>query len=144
LPKATLNNSEVNENQSIGSGLIADLPEPMEEKGFLQMLQTSFNLQVIRHTVLLGKPIQKVAVCGGAGSFLLPAAIAAGADIFISADFKYHEFFDAEERILIADIGHWESEQFTIGLLIDILQAKFPTFAVLKSDIKTNPVNYFL
>jgi dinuclear metal center YbgI/SA1388 family protein len=144
LPKATLNNSEVNENQSIGSGLIADLPEPMEEKGFLQMLQTSFNLQVIRHTVLLGKPIQKVAVCGGAGSFLLPAAIAAGADIFISADFKYHEFFDAEERILIADIGHWESEQFTIGLLIDILQAKFPTFAVLKSVIKTNPVNYFL
>jgi putative NIF3 family GTP cyclohydrolase 1 type 2 len=85
-----------------------------------------------------------VALCGGAGSFLLKQALVAGADVFITSDLKYHEFFDAEGRILVADIGHWESEQFTTGLLIDILQAKFPTFAVLKSDIKTNPVNYFL
>ncbi len=132
------------DNQQVGSGLIADLPEEMEENGFLQMLQTSFNLQVIRHSPLLGKPIKKVAVCGGAGSFLINEAIAAGADIFITSDLKYHDFFDADDRILLADIGHWESEQFTIGLLIDILQAKFPTFAVLKSVIKTNPVNYFL
>ena len=132
------------DNQLVGSGLIAELPEPIEERSFLQMLQTSFNLPLIRHTPLLGKPIQKVALCGGAGSFLLKQAIAAGADIFISADFKYHEFFDAEGHLVVADIGHWESEQFTVGLLIDILQAKFPTFAVLKSVIKTNPVNYFL
>ncbi|MCX6206209.1 MAG: Nif3-like dinuclear metal center hexameric protein [Bacteroidetes bacterium] len=132
------------DNQYVGSGMIAELPEPMEEIGFLQMLQTSFDLPIIRHTPLLGKPIQKVALCGGSGSFLLNAAKAAGADIYISADFKYHEFFDAEGQIVIADIGHWESEQFTVGLLIDILQAKFPTFAVLKSVIKTNPVNYFL
>lgn len=144
LPKSSPLISEINDNQTVGSGLIAYLPEPMEEIGFLQMLQTSFNLQVIRHTPLLGKPIQKVAVCGGAGSFLLKHAMAEKADVFITADFKYHEFFDAEGHLLIADIGHWESEQFTIGLLIDILQAKFPTFAVLKSVIKTNPVNYFL
>ena len=132
------------ENQCVGSGMVAELPEPMEEIGFLQMLQTSFGLSVIKHSPFLGKPIQKVAICGGAGSFLLKQARAAEADIFISSDLKYHEFFDAEDQILIADIGHWESEQFTTGLLIDILQAKFPTFAVLKSVIKTNPVNYFL
>ncbi len=143
-PKSSLSQNLTTDNQSVGSGIIADLPEPMEEIGFLQMLQTSFDLPLIRHTPLLNKHIQKVAVCGGAGSFLLKQAIAAGADIFISADFKYHEFFDAEGLIVVADIGHWESEQFTVGLLIDILQAKFPTFAVLKSVIKTNPVNYFL
>jgi dinuclear metal center YbgI/SA1388 family protein len=132
------------DNQSVGSGIIAELPEPMEEIGFLQMLQTSFGLKLIRHTPLLGKTIKKVALCGGSGSFLLKTAIAAGADIYITADMKYHEFFDAEGRILVADIGHWESEQFTTGLLIDILKAKFPTFAVLNSVIKTNPVNYFL
>jgi dinuclear metal center YbgI/SA1388 family protein len=133
-----------NDNQCIGSGLIAELPEAMEETGFLQMLQTCFQLTVIRHTPLLAKPIKKVALCGGAGGFLLKQALAAEADIFITSDLKYHEFFDAEGKILVADIGHWESEQFTTELLIDILQAKFPTFAVLKSDIKTNPVNYFL
>ena len=133
-----------NDNQCVGSGLIAELPEAMEEKGFLQMLQTSFNLSVIKHSPLLGRPIKKVAICGGAGSFLLKKAIAAGADVFVTSDLKYHEFFDADGQILVADIGHWESEQFTVGLLIDILQAKFPTFAVLKSVIKTNPVNYFL
>ncbi len=136
--------SLTNDNQRVGSGLIAELPEEMEENGFLQMLQTCFQLTVIRHSPLLAKPIKKVALCGGAGSFLLKQALEAGADIFITSDLKYHEFFDAEGRILVADIGHWESEQFTTGLLIDILQAKFPTFAVLKSDIKTNPVNYFL
>jgi dinuclear metal center YbgI/SA1388 family protein len=133
-----------NDNQYVGSGLIADLPTAMSETSFLQMLQTSFHLKVIRHSPLLAKPIKKVALCGGAGSFLLKKALEAGADVFISSDLKYHEFFDAEGQILVADIGHWESEQFTTGLLIDILQAKFPTFAVLKSVIKTNPVNYFL
>lgn len=151
LPKLSSTNSIENDfsasaydNQTVGSGIIAELPEPMEEIGFLQMLQTSFDLKLIRHTPLLGKTIKKVALCGGSGSFLLKTALAVGADIYITADMKYHEFFDAEGRILVADIGHWESEQFTTGLLIDILKAKFPTFAVLNSVIKTNPVNYFL
>ena len=116
----------------------------MEEASLLGMLQTSFGLSVIKHSPFLQKRVQKIAICGGAGSFLIGSAIGAGADVLISADLKYHEFFDANGRILIADIGHWESEQYTTDLLFDILQAKFPTFAVLKSVIKTNPVNYFL
>ena len=99
---------------------------------------------VIRHTKLLPKKIRKVAVCGGSGSFLLKEAIAAGADAFVTADFKYHEFFDADERIVIADIGHFESEQFTSDLLIDIIQDKFPNFPVRLTEHNTNPVNYFL
>ncbi|SJZ72443.1 Nif3-like dinuclear metal center hexameric protein [Sediminibacterium ginsengisoli] len=133
-----------NDYQQVGSGIIAELPEEMEETGFLHMLKTAFQLQVIRHTPLTGRKIRKVALCGGAGSFLTARAMAAGADIYITSDVKYHEFFDAEGRMVIADIGHWESEQFTVELLIDILQAKFLTFAVLKSAIKTNPVHYFL
>jgi len=133
-----------NEHQSVGSGLLGELPEALDESGFLHMLKTSFGLSVIRHTPFLGKKIRKVAVCGGSGSFLTSKAIAAGADVYVSADIKYHEFFDANGQILLADIGHWESEQYTTELLIEILQAKFPTFAVLKSGVKTNPVNYFL
>ncbi len=133
-----------NENQLIGSGLIGELPEPLEETGFLHMLKTGFELTIIRHTPFLGKKLQKIAICGGSGSFLTGKALAAGADAYVTSDIKYHEFFDANDRILLADIGHWESEQFTTELLIEILQAKFPTFAVLKSGIKTNPVNYFL
>ncbi|MES2374544.1 MAG: Nif3-like dinuclear metal center hexameric protein [Bacteroidota bacterium] len=133
-----------NDYQSVGSGLLGELPEALEETGFLHMLKTSFELSVIRHTPLLGKNIQKVAVCGGSGSFLSAKALAAGADVYVTSDIKYHEFFDANDRILLADIGHWESEQFTTDLLIELLQAKFPTFAVLKSGVKTNPVNYFM
>jgi putative NIF3 family GTP cyclohydrolase 1 type 2 len=87
--------------------------------------------------------VKKVAVCGGAGSFLVGSAIANGADIYITADMKYHEFFDANGRMVIADIGHYESEQFTIDLLAEILAQKFPTFAVLKTQVETNPVRYF-
>jgi dinuclear metal center YbgI/SA1388 family protein len=137
--------SELNADyQEVGSGLMGNLPEPMDQGLFLQMLQTSFNLQMIRHSPFLGKPIQKLAICGGAGSFLISKAIAAGADAFVTSDLKYHEFFDAIAALLLADIGHWESEQYTTELLIDILKLKFPTFAVLKSVIKTNPVNYYL
>ncbi len=133
-----------NDYQQVGSGILGELPEPMEEASLLSMLQTSFGLSVIKHSPFLQKKVQKIAICGGAGSFLTGSAIRAGADVFISADLKYHEFFDANGQILITDIGHWESEQYTTDLLIDILKAKFPTFAVLKSVIKTNPVNYFL
>jgi len=132
-----------NEYIQVGSGLIGELPTSVGEEQFLHQLKQSFGLSVIKHTKLLGKPVQKVALCGGAGSFLISKAAAAGADFYITADVKYHEFFDANDRLVIADIGHWESEQFTVHLLCDILQSKFPTFAVLKSEVRTNPVYYF-
>jgi len=133
-----------NQNQGVGSGLLGELPEPLGETAFLGLLRDKFNLSVIRHTALLDKPVRKVALCGGAGSFLVGAAISAGADFYVTGDMKYHEFFDANNRLVVADTGHYESEQFTIDLLFDILSQKFLTFAVLKTGVKTNPVHYFL
>ena len=133
-----------NTDASVGSGLIGELPEPADETAFLQTIKTVFGLQVIRHTGLCNKKVKIVAVCGGAGSFLIKKAVAAGADFFITSDVKYHEFFDTEGRLVLADIGHWESEQFTPDLLVSILKANFPTFAVLKSEVNTNPVQYFV
>ena len=127
----------------IGAGIIGDLEEAIDEKEFLKFIGATFYADGIRHTELIGKPIKKVAVCGGAGSFLIKNAIQQGADIYITADVKYHEFFDAEGKIVIADIGHYESEQFTIDLIHEILVEKFPTFAVLKTKVNTNPVRYF-
>jgi len=127
-----------------GSGLIGVLPEPLPEHEFLSLLKASFSLKIIRHSPLTGKKIQKVAVCGGAGSFLTKFALRGNADAYVTADLKYHEFFDADNRLLLADIGHWESEQFTSELLFEHLIEKFPTFAVLKSGENTNPVHYFL
>jgi putative NIF3 family GTP cyclohydrolase 1 type 2 len=108
------------------------------------MLKDRFGLAVVRHTPLRNRPVKKVAVCGGAGSFLIRSALSKGADFYISADIKYHEFFDADSRMVVADIGHYESEQFTVDLLRDLLLEKFPTFAVLKTSVITNPVQYFL
>ena len=133
-----------NNDHSVGSGVIGELPEPMEEIEFLAQVQKTFNLSVIRHTPLLNKPVRRVALCGGAGSFLVSKALSAGADIYITADMKYHEFFDANGRMVIADIGHYESEQFTIDLLAEILEQKFLNFAVLKTTVRTNPVQYFV
>ena len=99
---------------------------------------------VIKHSYLRSKSVKKVAVCGGSGSFLIKKAIQAGADIFLTGDVKYHEFFDAEDKMLLADIGHYESEQFTVDLLHDLLAKKFPTFAVLKTKVNTNPVRYYI
>ena len=132
-----------NSNQQIGSGVIGELPEPISEKIFLSKLKEIFGIRVLRHTVLLNKPIKKVALCGGAGSFLISKALAAKADVYVTADLKYHEFFDANGQMLLADIGHYESEQFTINLLYDVLEQKFPTFAILKTTVETNPVRYF-
>lgn len=129
--------------QYSGSGVVGELPEAMAEKDFLSKLKEVFRLPVVRHTPLLNRPVKRVALCGGAGSFLIPNALGARADFYVTADVKYHEFFDADGRMVIADIGHFESEQFTIDLLHDLLVQKFLTFAVLKSGIKTNPVNYF-
>ena len=133
-----------NTRSDIGSGLVGEIEEPLRKMIFLPCLKRTFRLSVIRHTRLLNKKIKKIAVCGGAGSFLISAAKAAGADIYITSDIKYHEFFDADNTILLADIGHYESEQFTIDLLTGILQQKFPNFAVLKTETNTNPVNYFI
>ncbi|MCG9881061.1 MAG: Nif3-like dinuclear metal center hexameric protein [Bacteroidia bacterium] len=135
--------SLVNENQEIGSGLIGQLERAMEPTEFLAMLKEKMELSSIRYTEVSGKKIERVAVCGGAGSFLLKQAIASGADAFVSADFKYHEFFDAENRLMIADIGHYESEKFTKSLIYELILKKFPTFAILLSKTNTNPVNYY-
>ena len=132
----------VNENQEVGSGLIGELQQPEEPMAFLQRLKISMDLPMIRHTRIPGQKIRKIAVCGGAGSFLLSKAIQAGADAFISADFKYHEFFDADNRILVADIGHYESEIHTKELLTELLTKKFHTFASNFSKTVTNPISY--
>ncbi|NND77480.1 MAG: Nif3-like dinuclear metal center hexameric protein [Flavobacteriales bacterium] len=131
-----------NADQNVGTGIIGVLKEQMEPKVFLEHLKRSMCLSMIRHTELTNKSIRKVAVVGGSGSFALPSAIAQQADIFISADFKYHQFFDADGNIIIADIGHYESEAFTIELLGDRLMEKFPNFVVLLSEVNTNPVSY--
>jgi dinuclear metal center YbgI/SA1388 family protein len=131
-----------NKFQEVGAGLVGTLSEPQNELDFLQFVKQTMGCKSIRYTGLLNQPISKVAVCGGSGSFLINDAIRAGADIFITADFKYHQFFDANNRIVIADIGHYESEQYTIDLISDILMKKFATFAVHLSKINTNPINY--
>ncbi len=133
-----------NQHQQIGSGMIGELDVPAEEESFLYHVKEKMRAHVIRHTALTGRHIKKVAVCGGAGGFLLKQAIAAGADIFITADYKYHEFFDAEGKIIIADIGHFESEQFTQQLLYEIITKKFTNFAVRLTEVNTNPVKYFI
>lgn len=126
----------------IGAGLLGRLSQPMEEQAFLRHVKNVMKTSCVRHTSLRGRPVETVAVCGGAGSFLLSEALRAGADAFVTADFKYHEFFDAESRLVIADIGHYESEQFTMELLYDIIQEKFPTFALQLTKTNTNPVHY--
>lgn len=132
-----------NPHPEIGSGIVGQLPSVMAGSDFLQLLKSRFGLSVIRHTALPDRPIQKVAICGGAGSFLINNSLSVGADAFITSDLKYHEFFEADGKILFCDLGHFETEQFTIELLADILRQKFPTFAILKSDINTNPVYYY-
>jgi dinuclear metal center YbgI/SA1388 family protein len=131
-------------NPNIGSGMFGDLKTPVSEEQFLMLLKTSFYTPVIRHSSLRGKTVSRVALCGGAGSFLIPNALRMGVDIFISADIHYHDFFVGEGEMLIADIGHFESEQFTVDLLHDVILEKFPNFAVLKSGTVTNPVNYYI
>ncbi len=131
-----------NEHQEVGSGMIGQLPEPMEGREFLRHVKKSMGLQVLKHTALSGKKIQQVALCGGAGIFLLPAAIHLKADVFITADIKYHEFFDADGQITLADIGHYESEIYTKELLKDLLSQKFSNIATYLTTIVTNPISY--
>ena len=135
--------SLANTHPGIGAGLVGELPEALEEKAFLNRLRGVFGVPVIRHTRLTGRPVKRVAVCGGAGSFLISKALAAEVNFYVTSDVKYHEFFDANDRLVLADIGHFESEQFTIDLLFQVLREKFRNFAILKSETKTNPVFYY-
>ncbi|MDP1746418.1 MAG: Nif3-like dinuclear metal center hexameric protein [Bacteroidota bacterium] len=131
-----------NTHNRIGAGLVGELPEKSNEMDFLKHLKTVMKSDSVRYTALRDKMVKKIAICGGSGSFLLGDAIKSGADVFVTADFKYHQFFDAENRIIIADIGHYESEQFTVELFYEILKKKFSTFALLISTINTNPIKY--
>jgi putative NIF3 family GTP cyclohydrolase 1 type 2 len=124
--------------------MLGILPAALAEADFLQLVKNNLQAGCVRYTPLRGRPVRKVAVCGGSGRFLLPAARRAGADAFVTADFKYHEFFDAEGDLIIADVGHFESEQFTIELLYEIIREKFPNFALHCTEVNTNPVNYLL
>jgi dinuclear metal center YbgI/SA1388 family protein len=133
-----------NASPQAGSGMIGELNREMDVMGFLNFAKKQFHAQVIRYTKPAGKKIKRVAVCGGSGSFLLPHAINAGADIFITGDYKYHDFFDAGKKIVIADVGHFESEQFTQELLLEIISKKFPNFALHLAEHNTNPINYLI
>ncbi len=132
-----------NQNQEIGAGAIGTLPEAMDEKNFLAYLKEKMKVKVIRHTALLDKKVHKIAICGGVGSFLLGKAIQQGSQVFVSADFKYHEFFDANDEIIIADIGHYESEQFTKDLLQDLLKKQFAELPLWLCQTNTNPIHYY-
>ncbi len=131
-----------NKFERVGAGMIGELENEMNETDFLNMLKQRFNSACVRHSKLLNKQIKKVAVCGGSGSFLIRDAKNAGADIFITCDVKYHDFFEADGKIVIADIGHYESEQFAKDLIYSILNKKISNFAVLISELNTNSVNY--
>lgn len=133
-----------NTHPGIGAGLIGRLPQALSQNDFLALLRKQFGTPMIRHTRLAQTPVEWVALCGGAGSFLISNALRAGAHAFVTADLKYHEFFDANDRLLLADIGHYESEQFTIDLMQEVLEQKFPNFAVLKTKVETNPVRYYI
>ena len=131
-----------NRHPNVGSGVVGELEEAENEIDFLNRLKKDLNTDCIRFTNLRGKQIKRVAICGGSGSFLLNDAIASEADVFITGDFKYHQFFDADNQIIIADVGHYESEQYTSELIYEILNEKIPNFAVRLTEKNTNPLNY--
>ncbi|MCC9138242.1 Nif3-like dinuclear metal center hexameric protein [Pontibacter silvestris] len=131
-----------NNNQEIGIGMVGNLDQELTEEGFLNYLKDKMQLQGLRYTSIDNKKVKRVAVCGGSGSFLIKDAIRAGADAFVTGDVKYHEFFDAESRLMIADIGHYESEVYTKEIFYDAISKNFTNFAVYLSNINTNPVRY--
>ena len=131
-----------NANKEVGAGMVGDLENPTDAMTFLRDVKDKMKTPLIRYTRPTKEKVQRIAICGGAGSFLLPAAKGAKADVFITGDYKYHQFFDAEEDLMIADIGHYESEQFTKVLIKELLMQNFAKFAVLLSEVNTNPINY--
>lgn len=139
-----------NVHEKIGMGMIGELKHELSANNFLQHLKKTFGLKIIRHSEIIEKDIKKVAVLGGSGSFAIDKALSAGADIYVTADLKYHDFYKAEEKMILADIGHYESEQFTKNLLVDYLTKKITNFApafpagrIILSKTNTNPINYF-
>ncbi|MDO6600908.1 Nif3-like dinuclear metal center hexameric protein [Tenacibaculum sp. 1_MG-2023] len=137
IPKETFS------DKNIGMGMIGELPSAITEDAFLKLVKNNFKTDCVRHSNKLDKKIKKVAVLGGSGSFAIKNAIQQKADAYVSADFKYHEFFKAENKILLTDVGHYESEQFTKNLLVEYLSKKFTKFAVILSEKSTNPIYYF-
>ena len=131
-----------NTNKYIGLGMVGELEKEMSEADFIVYLKEKMNTPLVRHSRFLNKPIKKVAVLGGSGAFAIKNAIASKADAYITSDLKYHDFFSAEDQIILMDIGHYESEQFTINLISSYLKEKFSSFVVFNSGIITNPVNY--
>ena len=138
-----------NVHQNIGMGMVGELENPMEEKAFLEFVKEKINAKGIRHSQFLNQKVSKVAVLGGAGSFAIKNAIAAGANVFLTADLKYHQFYEAEKTILLADVGHFESERFTKNYIFDFLTKKMTNFAnnskiskIILSEENTNPVKY--
>ncbi|WP_299387198.1 Nif3-like dinuclear metal center hexameric protein [uncultured Lacinutrix sp.] len=132
-----------NKNQNIGMGMVGDLAKPMSETEFFDFLKTKMNTKNIRHSSFLNKPVQRIAVLGGSGSFAIQAAKSAKADVYVTSDLKYHDFFSAESNIILADIGHYESEQYTKNGLVAHLTKKISNFAIVLSTTNTNPVKYF-
>ena len=131
-----------NKHQNIGLGLIGELENPMDEKEFMLFVKEKMQCEGIRHSEFIGKPIKKVALLGGSGSFAIKNAISAGANVFLTADLKYHQFYEAENRIILADIGHFESERYTKNYIVDFLRKKILNFAIILSEENTNPVKY--
>ena len=131
-----------NQNKYEGAGMYGELEAPVNTLDFLKKLKETFHCKVVRHTNINSDTIKRIAWCGGSGSFLLNKAKSIGADIYITGDFKYHEFFDAENQIVIADIGHYESEQFTSELIAELCAENFTNFAAYLSKINTNPIKY--
>lgn len=132
-----------NTDQHLGMGMIGELEVAMDEIDFFEHLKKKMRVSCIRHSKTLGKKIKSVAVLGGSGAFAIGAAKSAKADIFVTADVKYHQFYEAESNMIIADIGHYETEQFTKNLLVDHLTKKIPNFAVSLSESITNPIKYY-
>jgi dinuclear metal center YbgI/SA1388 family protein len=126
-----------------GAGIVGRLKQPVATVDFMNMLKIRLKTPVVRHTRLVKDTIQHVALAGGSGAFLIPSALKENVDIYITADLKYHEFFDADDRMILMDIGHYESEQFTIELLYELISQKFSNFATHYTKISTNPVHYF-
>ena len=133
-----------NVHPQVGIGMIGELPKAMDEKRFLRLTRKTFGAAVVKHSPLRNQKVRRIAVCGGSGSFLIAQAIGAKADVFVTADLKYHQFFEAEGKIVLADIGHFESEQFTKEVFYELLTKKFPKFAIRLSEVNTNPVNYLV
>lgn len=128
--------------EQVGAGVVGNLPEPADELLVLEKLKDTFAVGCVKHSPLHGRKISRVALCGGAGASLMSRAVAVGADMFVTGEIRYHDYFEYESRILLAEVGHYESEQYTKEIFCEIIQKKFPTFAIRSTQVDTNPINY--